>query len=308
MATELEKLNATFAIGDLAKLVAGQGGLPKIQISTPAALAEIYLHGAQVTAWKPAGFEEVIFTSLHSRWEDGKAIRGGIPVCFPWFRGKVDDPKAPAHGFVRTKSWALASITQEDDSVCVTLATESDESTRRWWPHDFRLTLRIGVGAQLKLELIVTNTGAAPFQFEEALHTYHRVGDVRRASVAGLNGVSYLDNRDGNRERLQDGDVVMVDATDNAYMNTTASLEIADPALRRRIQIEKRNSLTTVAWNPWESGAKAMADLGDDEWQQMLCVEASNILGAAVTLAPGEEHRMAAIIAVIQVGAEDRLR
>ncbi len=282
--------------------------MPKIQLTTPAASAEIYLHGAQVTAWKPAGFEEVIFTSQHSRWEDGKAIRGGIPVCFPWFRGKADDPKAPAHGFVRTKSWTLASITQKDDAVCVTLATESDEGTRRWWPHDFRLALRIGVGAQLKLELIVSNTGAAPFQFEEALHTYHRVGDVRRASVAGLNGVSFFDNRDGNRERLQDGDVAMVDATDNAYLNTTASLEIADPVLRRRIQIEKRNSLTTVAWNPWESGAKAMTDLGDDEWQQMLCVEACNILSSAVTLAPGEEHRMAVTIAVIQDCNEDRLR
>ena len=302
MATEIEALNATFAIGDLAKLVAGQGGLPKIQINHPAASAEIHLHGAQVTAWKPAGFEEVIFTSLHSHWEEGKAIRGGIPVCFPWFRGKADDPKAPAHGFVRTKSWTLASITQEDDAVCVTLATESDESTRRWWPHDFRLALRVVVGAQLKLELIVSNTGAAPFQFEEALHTYHRVGDVKRASVAGLNGVSFLDNRDGNRTKIQNGDVVMVDATDNAYMNTTAPLEIADPVLRRRIQIEKRNSSTTVAWNPWESGAKAMADLGDDEWQQMLCVEASNILGSAVTLAPGEEHRMAATVAVIQEG------
>ena len=308
MATEIETLNAAFAIGDLAKLVAGQGDLPRIQITTAAASAEIYLHGAQVTAWKPAGFEDIIFTSEHSRWEEGKAIRGGIPVCFPWFRGKADDPTAPAHGFVRTKSWALESIAQEDDSVCVTLATASDESTRHWWPHDFHLALRIGVGAQLKLELIVSNTGAAPFQFEEALHTYHRVGDVRRASVAGLNGVSFLDNRDGNRERLQHGDVVMVDATDNAYMNTTALLEIADPVLRRRIQIEKRNSLTTVAWNPWESGAKAMADLGDNEWQQMLCVEASNILSSAVILAPGEEHRIAATIAVIQDGTEDRLR
>ena len=304
MATEIETLNASFAIGDLAKLVAGQGGLPKIQISTPAASAEIYLHGAQVTAWKPAGFEDVIFTSQHSRWEEGKAIRGGIPVCFPWFRGKADDPQAPAHGFVRTRSWTLASLTQEGDSICVTLTTASDESTRRWWPHDFHLALHIGVGAQLKLELIVSNTGAAPFQFEEALHTYHRVGDVRRASVAGLNGVSFLDNRDGNRAKVQHGNVVIAEATDNAYQNTVSLLEITDPVLQRRIQIEKRNSLTTVVWNPWESGAKALTDLGDDEWQQMLCVEASNILGSAVTLAPGEEHRMAATIAVIQDGIE----
>jgi glucose-6-phosphate 1-epimerase len=302
MATEIEALNTSFAIGDLARLVAGQSGLPKVRIATPAASAEIYLHGAQVTAWRPSGSEEVIFASQHSRWEEGKAIRGGIPVCFPWFRGKADDPKAPAHGFVRTKSWTLESLAQKGDSICVTLATESDESTRRWWPHDFRLTLSIQAGAQLELELTVSNTGTTPFQFEEALHTYHCVGDVRRARVAGLNGVSFLDNRDGNRERLQNGDVVMVDATDNAYLNTASSLTIADPILQRRIQIEKRNSLTTVVWNPWESGAKALADLGDDEWQRMICVEASNILGSAVILAPGEEHRMTTTISVIERG------
>jgi glucose-6-phosphate 1-epimerase len=302
MATEIEALNTSFAIGDLARLVAGQSGLPKVQITSPAASAEIYLHGAQVTAWRPSGSEEVIFTSEHSRWEEGKAIRGGIPVCFPWFRGKADDPKAPAHGVVRTKSWTLESLAQKGDSICVTLATESDESTRRWWPHDFRLTLSIQTGAQLELELTVSNTGATAFQFEEALHTYHCVGDVRRARVAGLNGVSFLDNRDGNREKIQNGDVVMVDVTDNAYLNTASSLMIADPILQRRIQIEKQNSLTTVVWNPWDSGAKALADLGDDEWQRMICVEASNILSSAVILAPGEEHRMTTTISVIERG------
>jgi glucose-6-phosphate 1-epimerase len=302
MATELEALNASFAIGDLARVVAGHGGLPKVVIASPAASAEIYLHGAQVTAWRPSGSEEVIFTSEHSRWEEGKAIRGGIPVCFPWFRGKADDAKAPAHGLVRTKSWRLESLTQVGHAICVTLATESDENTRRWWPHDFRLTLSIRAGAQLELELIVFNTGTTPFQFEEALHTYHLVGDVRRTSVEGLNGVSFLDNRDGNREKVQHGDLVMVDATDNAYLNTASSLTIADPVLQRRIQVEKRNSQTTVVWNPWESGAKSLADLGDDEWQGMICVEASNILSAAVTLAPGEEHRMATAISVMGHG------
>ena len=300
MATEIEVLNAAFAISDLARVVAGQGGLPKVRITSPTASADIYLHGAQVTAWRPADGEEVLFLSELSRWEDGRAIRGGIPVCFPWFRGNGDDQKAPAHGLVRTKGWRLESLAAESDSTIVTLATASDEGTRRWWPHDFRLMLRVTVGSQLKLELIVTNTGATPFRFEEALHTYHCVGDARKVKIAGLNGVSFLDNQDKNVEKVQNGDVTIVGPTDNAYLNTSSSLTISDPAMRRRIQIEKQNSLTTVVWNPWESGAKALADLGDDEWPRMACVEASNILNSTVTLAPGEDHRMATTISVME--------
>ena len=123
-------------------MVAGNGGLTKVRITAPVAIGEIYLHGAQVMSWHPAGAEEVIFVSERSHWEDGRAIRGGIPVCFPWFRGKADDPKAPAHGVVRTRAWTLESIMAEDDgSVTVVCVTESDEGTRRWWPQDFRLLI-----------------------------------------------------------------------------------------------------------------------------------------------------------------------
>jgi glucose-6-phosphate 1-epimerase len=272
-------------------------------LSRIVAIPHIYLHGAQVTAWRAAGGEEVLFLSEFSHWEEGRAIRGGIPVCFPWFRGKADNLKAPAHGVVRTKSWKLESVAADRDSTVVTLTTESDEGTPRWWPHEFRLSLCVTVGLQLKLELIVTNTGTTSFRFEEALHTYHRVGDARKVRVAGLNGVSFLDNVDNgdrNLEKVQNGDVMIVGPTDNAYLHTSGPLMISDPVMRRRIQIEKQNSLTTVVWNPWKSGAKALADLGDDEWARMACVEASNILSSAVTLAPGEDHRMATTISVME--------
>ena len=295
----LDEWNERFAIPRIAKVVAGNGGLPKVQITSPAASAEIYLHGAQLTSWRPAGAEEVIFLSGQSRWEEGKAIRGGIPVCFPWFRAKAEDAKAPAHGFARTRSWQLESLTQEQESVVVTLATKSDEESRKWWPYEFRLVHRITVGAALKLELIVSNTGSAPFHFEEALHTYNRVGEAEKLRIAGLDQVSFLNNRDGNRAKLQIGDVLLRQATDNAYVDTQNAVEIIDPTLRRRIRLEKQGSMTTVVWNPWSDGASALADLGDDEWRQMACVEASNILSNAVTLAPGEEHTMTATLRVI---------
>jgi glucose-6-phosphate 1-epimerase len=291
--------NDGLSIPGIATVVAGNGGLAKVQISAPAASAEIYLHGAHVTSWQPAGFEEVIFLSAQSRWEDGRAIRGGIPICFPWFRAKADDAKAPAHGFARTRSWQLASLEQERDSVVVTLTTKSDEASRQWWPYEFELRYRITVGAELRLELTVVNTGSVPFRFEEALHTYNRVGDAEDLRITGLDGAAYLDNRDGNREKRQQGDFSFVGATDNAYIDTGETVEILDPALYRRIRLEKQGSLTTVVWNPWSDGAAALADLGNDEWRQMACVEASNILGNAVTLAPGAEHIMTATLRVI---------
>lgn len=300
MTDALERLNASFGLGETARFTLGEGGLPRLVVETPAATGELYLHGAQVTAWRPAGHEEVLFVSRQSRWEAGKAIRGGIPVCFPWFRSKSDDPKAPAHGFARTRSWQVVSVAQKDDGVTATFSIESDDASLRWWLYAFRATLRVHFGTQLKIALAVTNTGKAPLSFEEALHTYHRVGDAAQVRVSGLNGTTYLDNVDGNMRKVQHGDVVFTGPTDNAYMETHSALLLHDPALNRKLCIEKHGSRTTVVWNPWESGAQTMADLGDDEWRAMACVEASNILSGAVTLEAGQTHTMETTISIVE--------
>jgi glucose-6-phosphate 1-epimerase len=297
--TRIAALNGRFRIPGVAEVVSGNGGLPKVCVTALSASAEIYLHGAQVTSWRPTGAAEVIFLSAHSHWQDGRAIRGGIPICFPWFRAKADDAQAPAHGFVRTREWRLDSVTTEEDgAVIVTCSTESDALTRRWWPHEFRLVHRVTIGRTLRLELTATNTGAAPLSFEEALHTYYRVGEARNVRVRGLDQVMYLDNTDGNREKIQSGDVVFGGATDNAYLNAHGAVELVDPATHRALRTDKENSATTVVWNPWQHGAASLADLGDDEWQWMACVEASNILGSSVSLAPGQQHTMRATLSI----------
>jgi glucose-6-phosphate 1-epimerase len=299
-ASQIDELNRCFGITGLAGVMAGNNGLPKVRLTTALATAEIYLHGAQVTSWQPAGVEEVIFLSEHSHWEDGFAIRGGIPICSPWFGPKADDPKAPAHGFVRIREWRLDSVTAEDDgTVIVILSTESDEASRRWWPHEFRMEHRIIIGKALHLELTVSNTGSTAFEFAEALHTYFRVGDARTVRVRGLDGVTYQDNADGNREKIQSGDLAFAGATDNVYLNTRGLVELVDPTLRRTIRTEKRNSATTVVWNPGQQGAAALADLGDDEWQRMVCIEACNVRSAVVSLGAGQEHTMTAILTVV---------
>jgi glucose-6-phosphate 1-epimerase len=293
----IDELNRRYAIPGAAQITVGNGGFLRVSINTPASTGEIYLHGAHLTSWRPAGGEEVIFLSQRSQFEPGKAIRGGIPVCFPWFRNKVDDPKAPSHGFVRTKDWKLDEVEMRGDGVMVSLSTSSDEGTKAWWPHDFHLLHRVILGTALTQELVVSNTGATPLRFEEALHTYYRVGGAEAIRISGLDGVAYLDNTDGNREKRQVGDIVFTAQTDSAYMDTTHAVAIADPVLHRRIRLTKQNSRTTVVWNPWSTGAQSLADLGE-EWRAMACVEASNMRAFAVELAPGQQHTMKTVIQV----------
>ena len=296
--TDIEGLNARFGIAGIARVSAGQAGLGRVEISTPSARAELYLHGAHLTSWRPAGMDEVLFLSAQSSYAAGKAIRGGIPVCFPWFRNKIDDPKAPSHGVVRTKDWELEGIEHSNGTVTVTLSTVGDASTLAWWPHAFRLVHRLQVGAVLHQELVMTNTGNTAVRFEEALHTYYRVGAAGSVRIRGLDGGRYLDNTDGNQEKQQAGDVVFTAQTDRAYLDTTHAVEIVDPVLRRRIRLTKQDSRSTVVWNPWSTGAATLADLGDDEWQTMACVEASNMRACGVDLAAGSTHRMKTTIEV----------
>jgi glucose-6-phosphate 1-epimerase len=285
-----------FEIPGTAQVVEGNGGLPKVRITSPEVVGEMYLYGAHVTSWKPMGGEEVLFLSSQSRWEHGHAIRGGVPVCFPWFGDKADDPKAPAHGFVRTKAWQLESIAQVGAAVTVSMFTESNEDTKRWWPAEFRMVHRATFGSELSLELVVTNTGTTSLRFEEALHAYHRVGNIADIRLRGLDTVHYLDKTDSNRKKIQHGEIVIVSETDRVYLNTRDAIELEDPVLHRRIRVTKENSLTTVVWNPWVQKAHSLADLADDEWTQMICIESSNVSDFAVDLAPGQQHKMKAIV------------
>ena len=185
-------LDRRFGVPDVARVCKGNGGLSRIDISSPLAHGEMYVHGAHVTSWRPTASEEVLFLSSQSQWEDGQAIRGGIPICFPWFRGKADNPHASAHGFARTRTWQLYSITEDKVGVTVTMFTESDDQTRHWWPTDFRLVHRVTFGSELRLELVCINTGRTAFHFEEALHTYNRAADVECLRLQGLDGTRFL--------------------------------------------------------------------------------------------------------------------
>jgi len=291
MATDLNR----HAIAGVAEVVGGQGGLPAVRVRGAAAEGLVYLHGAHVAAWKPAGMEEVLWMSAKSAFEPAKAIRGGVPVCFPWFGPKKD---AAVHGFARVAVWELESIRHAAAGVTVALLLRSNEVTRGMWPGDFSLRHRVTFGAQLEMALELTNTGGAALTAEEALHTYFAVGDVRQARVKGLAGVTYVDKVDAAKQKLQEGDITITGETDRVYLNTRGAVVIEDAAKRRRITVGKENSLATVVWNPWIAKAKAMADFGDDEWPGMICVETCNVGPHAVSVAAGQTHVMTARVGV----------
>jgi glucose-6-phosphate 1-epimerase len=287
-----------FRIPGAAEIVSGNGGLTKVVISAPEATGEMYLHGAHVTSWVPPGQAEVLYLSPNSLFQDGRAIRGGVPICFPWFGDKQGDPAAPAHGFVRTKSWELTAIERVGQGIAVTMSAASDEASRKRWPFDFRITCRATFSRELKLELIVTNTGTSGFTFEEALHVYFAVENAESAFVRGLDAVRYLDKTDNRREKMQSDDVHFEAETDRVYLDTEQALQLFDPVGKRRVGIEKQNSRTTVVWNPWVQKSIELKDLGADQWKRFVCVETTNVSPFAVQLPPGESHTMAAVISV----------
>jgi glucose-6-phosphate 1-epimerase len=284
-------------------IITANGGLRAVQIDAPAARGLVYLHGAHVASWIPAGADrDVLWLSEKSHWAAGKPIRGGVPICFPWFGPRKDDPAAPAHGFARLKEWTLESTqVMPEGAARVTLLLQSDDDTRRLWPHDFALRMRATFGKELEMRLELTNTGDAPLTAEEALHTYFAVADARTLTIRGLTGARYIDKVDGMKEKTQEGSIRIIGETDRVYANTTAEVIVEDSAARspgRHIHISKEGSADTVVWNPWIAKAKAMADFGDDEWPGMLCVETCNVMANALRLTPGQSASMTARVRI----------
>jgi D-hexose-6-phosphate mutarotase len=296
----VNELNARFGVPGIVTIDAGRNNMPRVRVTSPAAEAEIYLHGAHVTHFAPRGHKPVLFMSGESLFDPAKPIRGGVPLIFPWFGGKADDPKAPAHGFARTTTWTLLEMTcAADGSVVVSLTLGPSEHSRKHWPHDFAASFTVGVGKTLQMTLEVANTSPAEINFEEALHTYLAVGDIKRTTIDGLAGRTFIDKVDKAARKTQPpGAFTLTGETDRVYLDTPDRVTVDDAGNGRKLLVSKSGSASTVVWNPWIAKAKAMADFGDDEWPGMLCIETANAADNAVKLVPGARHTMRASVGV----------
>jgi glucose-6-phosphate 1-epimerase len=285
---------------DGARLEKGPGGLDRLALQAAEGEALVYLQGAQVAHFQPKDAKPVLWMSAASRFERGKPLRGGVPICFPWFGPKAGSPEAPMHGYARILPWTVEAVTRETDgSLRAVLELTSEAAARGGFPGGLSLSLAVTVARSLRMELTVRNVGRAAATFEEALHSYLAVSDVRQARIRGLEGVGYVDKTAGMARKPGESEPIAISGeTDRVYAGATETVTVEDPGWRRRVVVGKRGSATTVVWNPWAARAKAMPDFGDDEWTGMVCVETANALDHAIHVAPGGSHAMTATIDV----------
>lgn len=271
------------ALADLLRFEDGPIG-PRAIVTTPRCDAEVYLHGAHVTRYAPRGRGDLLYLSPLSSYADGKAIRGGIPVVFPWFGERSDGKPGPAHGYARTSRWRYVEARRLEEDVELVLALEHE---------GLAASLRVRAGAVLDVELEVHNGGSAASSFEAALHTYLRVGDVRRAEIVGLAGSTYLDKTDGARRHTTGpAPLRIARETDQVHLGTDAACTLLEGG-RPLVEVAKRGAPSTVVWNPWIDKTRTMADLPPDAWQGFVCIEAGAIADDRITLAAGATHRLA---------------
>lgn len=287
------ELNEKFGLGQQLTFKESPGGLAVAEVANSQATATIALQGAHVMTWAPRGERPVIWLSRAAKFAPGKSIRGGVPVCWPWFGPHPTEPKLPGHGFARTVPWDVieTKALRNGATRLVFRITESD-ATRVQWPHPSTAELHITVGAALDFDLVTRNAGNGSITIGDALHTYFAVSDVREIAIQGLGGCPYLDKVDNGVRKQQAGPVRIASEVDRIYLDSTADCLIDDPRWRRRIRVAKRGSRSTVVWNPGIEKAAKMGDFGPDGYLDMVCVESTNAADDVVTLVPGAEHHL----------------
>lgn len=294
----LQTLNDRFAIADHLELSAGRGGVAIVEIQNDLAEATISLEGGHIITFRPRDQNSVLWHSPFVPLNQDKTIRGGIPICWPWFGPHSTDKNKPAHGFARTALWTLIDTKVVDDGATqMTMELVDSQASNALWPHPFQLQMTITVGTQLQVELVTKNTGNETFIVGEALHSYFNVSDVSQITIYGLQNKLYIDKVD-NQYKEQKSPVMIRAETDRVYLNTMAECIIDDPGLKRQIRIAKQGSRSTVIWNPWIEKAARLGDLGYQGYLGMVCIETANADENVVEVAPGEAHHLQAVISV----------
>jgi glucose-6-phosphate 1-epimerase len=263
--------------------------------------------GAQVLSYQPHGEEPVIWLSGQAGYRKGTAVRGGVPVCWPWFgdlrrnpaevqRMHEGGPICPAHGLVRERDWELLGIDSEGPAVRLDFALNTSSEPLPGWPHAAELKLSILLDERLQLTLSTRNTDDSPLALSQALHSYFAVSDIREVEVEGLDGCRYIETLEDWQLRKQQGNIAFGGETDRIYLETPKRMAIVDRAWKRRIQLEVENSASAVVWNPWTDKARRLSQFAEDAWQGMLCIETARVMNDCVVLKPGEEQRMTVTI------------
>jgi glucose-6-phosphate 1-epimerase len=288
---DIALLNQRFGAPGRIAFRSGEAGLPVVSLVNRFGACEVSLYGGHVLGYRPVGLGPVLFVSQHSFFEPGKPIRGGIPICWPWFGPNPDDPAKPLHGFARILQWDLRATEYSSDVTELRLSLTDSDLTRRYWPFAFELTLRVWLDERLNLELATENRDTRPFTLTQAFHPYFLVRDIREVTVHGLDGAAYAD-RLASQPGKHEGPLTIRAETDRLFSPPEPKVALLDAGLKRALAMTFAGTSKMMVWNPWVDKARALPDFGDDEYTRMLCLEPANAADAAVALAPGGRHAL----------------
>ena len=294
---DIDELDDKFSIEGELGFAQLENDLIFATISNKYADADICLYGAHITSFKPHNTMEILWLSPTSNFQEGLPIRGGIPVCFPWFGLHKTDQEKPQHGFSRLMYWnVIETASLQNGETMIRLQLCSSDETKMVWPYDFCAEMAVNVGRKLKVTLKVTNTSTEVFEYSCALHSYFTLSSIENISIEGLQNTKYH-NQLQSGDFIQESDELSIEQAETRhYCDTESSVLIADPVFRRRIRIDKSGSKTTTVWNPWEETCAKIPDLPDEAYQAFVCVETVNAFNNTITLAPGEVHETSAVI------------
>jgi glucose-6-phosphate 1-epimerase len=281
-------LNSKFGIPDNVEFRVDEHGAVVADIVNEWSTASVARQGAQVLHWTPIGQKPVVWLSPAARFSAGKSMRGGVPVCWPWFGAHPSDSAKPAHGFARNMDWKMVETARLKKATRVVMQYVPGAEQKTLWAHDAELTLAVTVGERLRLELTTRNTGTEPLTLTQALHTYIYVGDVGAVRVEGLEGCDYVD-RLMDDARVRQEEAIGIDReVDRIYLGCPGEVLVVDESLKRRIRIAKQGSNSCVIWNPWIEKSAKLGDMPEGSYRNMLCVETANVWDDAVTVMPDE--------------------
>jgi len=296
-----ELLQQQFGFGEQLFFRDAGDGFIVLEVNNDICTASIALQGAQVMTWQPkTQVEPVLWMSEAASLQQGKSIRGGIPVCWPWFGAHPREPSFAAHGIARTAIWDVKQTSiNKDGEIQITFSLQSQQHPQ--WKHRTLAELKVVVGESLSLSLTTTNLGNAPIAIGQALHTYFNVGDVREVSVAGLEDCSYIDKlSSSSAHQKQQGSISVFSEVDRIYLDAGQDVLLEDANLQRTIRIQKQGSHSTIAWNPWIDKTKALGDMGAaDAYLGMLCIESANADEDVIVLPGKGEHTLSVCYSIV---------
>jgi len=295
------QLNQQFGIKDQLQFSLGDNGFVMIDVSNQYAKATISTYAGQIVSYQPnSATEDLFFLSDKVLYQEGKAIRGGVPICWPWFGDDTSGFERPSHGFVRNQQWDVSSTeTLEDGRTSVVLTTTDTDMTRELWHYEFNLELQLIIGSNLEMKLKTKNTGKQFFTITQALHTYFKVSDVSNVLIKGLDGKPYIDKLDAFAIKQQADDIIVSQEIDRIYQKSPKQISLTDSGFNRTITISSYGSDTTIVWNPWSTSVSKIADLNLESYRNFVCVETANVFTDSLTIIPaGREHIVTTVFSI----------